>query len=827
MSNLEGTSANVLPGVYSTVQTASVGSSVAGGTRIAALIGEGSRSEVIVASARGGGVDGLNSSYTSTNGADGRHFTLSLAPVIESRTTLFRNGIPLQGLEEAIDDGYFNNRYDYRIDPDTGHIEMQASHLVDQGGEFWKAGSNNVGTGSIENLTIVDANAPTETWTIKCISVQRDSLSVPIANTAKFIAFGTVSGTPVDSLGNPIFWIANDVTVSNGILQFSILETSTVFREGDSFTIKVASGVLNKNDSLTATYIALTDLNDPTFFTSMDDIQVKHGPASTDNNLTLGCQLAFANVPPGIMCVQAAPPIPRRTSYELAVDFDATSLNPDEFVLPLPFGVSPDFNSNIHFFVTNPTTGVETQLLPNKLEFYTIDTTGFPTLSSFVFDDDPAPAGYSFFYSVIQDNAALNFGTDGYINANQIITTTAEFSSASLVFDSSYVGMNVKIESADNPDNIGEFEILSVTNGVALIETTGSPFVSETSLKYEINDPSSTSDYVVVNHNVIPNGYSLRVTLVTTKDATFYDVGWLNALEALETAEIDILVALPKQTKSVIFQNALAHCKTMSNIENRKERVLFMGAIQGLTPDNLLGNEDAAVEDLGVLEGIQGDDTNEILAGSTEDLTNYSVVDAFGTTFRCVYFFPDEIVVQAGTENVTIDGFYMACAAAGYLSGTPNIALPLTNKVLAGFTINKKKQYKNIIMEQLAAAGVTVVRPVQGGGNVVWGLTTTQSGFVEEEEISIIFIRDRVAKSMRAGFTGFIGSVLDDTTVLAASARANSMLTGFISQGIITDFKDLKVQIDSVDPTQLNIQVRVAPSYPVNFIFIKISVGLL
>jgi hypothetical protein len=265
----------------------------------------------------------------------------------------------------------------------------------------------------------------------------------------------------------------------------------------------------------------------------------------------------------------------------------------------------------------------------------------------------------------------------------------------------------------------------------------------------------------------------------------------------------------------------------MSNIINRRERVLFIGAISGLTPDNLTGAKLAAVEDIGVIEGLQGDTVAEVLSGSVEDLANYSVSAAYGNTFRAVYFYPDQIVVQAGGQNVLVSGYYIAAAAAGYESGTGNIAMPLTNKTLSGFTILQNKQFSPFTLNQLANAGVTVLQPVAGGGNVVWGITTSQSGFVEEQEISIVFIRDRIAKSLRSGFKAFIGQPGDDQIVAKLSGRAQSLLTSFITGGLITAYADLLVIVDSVDPTQYDISVRVQPVYPVNFVFIKVSVGLL
>lgn len=916
---------NSLPGVITNVVTQSNGASVPAGTRIACIIGEGARQEIIVAAAAGGGNDGLDGYYTSATGSDGRHFLLQNSPIVSNREKLYKNGVLLQGLEEAIDQNPFPNTYDYRINIANGQIELQRAHLVNQGGSYYVNGVTNIGIGTINNISLVDVNAPNETWTVKCVAVQRNNLNQPIAGTAQFVAFGSVSGNVLDANGNPTIWVANNQVVSNSILMFSISETTngpttiSPFRPGDYFTINVSSGVLSKNDSLTATYIAVGDINSATFFTSVQQINTKHGLPSLTNTLSLGCQLAFANSPPGIMCLQAAPPLPRRISYVLETSFPATSTNVNDFVIPLPLGVSPDPNSNIDIFVTNPATGVEKQLLANKFEFFTLGDNGKPTISEFVFDNAMPPAGNSYSYSVTQTNATINFGQDGYINRDLTTQINALFSS-SIVFDNTYVGLELSVIDAVNNANVGTFAIVGVVGGQLQIRAEATPpfadfindptttfelidpifgevvagsggsdgaliatpdtatgtlqsgtvnfntfnvialglklkitasadasniglyditsynsgsntltiaksFVSEHSLKYEVVDPSQTSDYLVLNHNVVPNNYSLRVTIVDVQDATFFDAGWETALMALEAQELDILVPLPLQTISVIFDNAMNHCLAMSNLLNKKERVLFIGAINGLTPDNVTGVSLAAVENIGVLEGIQGATVADVLAGNTEDLANYSVSAAYGQTYRVAYFYPDQIVVQVGGSNEIIDGFYIAAAAAGYTAGVSNIASPLTHKTLSGFTINVNRMFSNTVLEALAAAGIATLQPVAGGGQVLWGITTSQSGFPEEQELSIVFIRDRIAKGMRTGFDGFIGTPENSDTQGTLLARAIAMLRGFVGQGLITAYTQPTVVRDSVEPRQWNITVKVQPTYPIDWIYITIDVG--
>lgn len=816
---------NALPGVYTLTETVSSGLSIPSGTRLGVLLGEGLRPETIVASANGGGNDGFDPDFLGPNGADGRHFLLNNAPIIENRTTLYKNGITLAGTEGTLT-GSFSSQYDYIVDTTTGQIELQAARLVDQGGRYYSPSSLNTGNGTISNLSLVDVNAPTETWTIRVSSVLRDGYGNPIDGYARFVANGSVSGSPLDGYGQVVVWQSNGTVVSNGILSFSIGEGVVAFREGDRFIIEVSGGALLAGDKLSATYIAVTDINTPVFFTNMDDLTAKHGMPSLTNTLSLGAQLAFANGTPGVWALQAAPSVPRRVSYVLKESASGEA-DPEDLTFPLPLGVVPDVDSNINFFITSPVTGEEVQLSPpNKVAFYDPAITANPDGA---FITNPV---YAFSYTVIldSDTAVVKSDNDGVLTYTS--STTATFASAGQIFGIDDVNgtRSVRVFNATNADNNGVFSITGVSSGVLTIARTSGTFVTETDLEFEVVDSIEEGAKVLFTDDIaaqLPAGTQLRATIVDTRDADFFDAGWTRAYEEIEKLEVDMVVPLPRQTISAIFQNGVTHVRYMSNIQNRKERVLLIGAIQGLEPSNVLGIDNAAVEDIGIIEGIQGDDVSEILAGNIEDLADYGVANSYGTTYRVVYFYPDQIVVQIGADRTYVDGFYQAAAAMGYFSGVTNIALPLTRKVLTGYTILSDKTYRPVILKQLTAAGITVLQPVLGGGKVVKGQTTTSSGFVEEKEISIIFIRDRISKQLRTAFDTFIGQTDSPIFSSALQARGNSALNGFINQGLITTYRDLKIVRDKTDPTQWNITVKVQPVYPVNYIFIRISVGLL
>src|SRR5271170_3580200 len=123
MANIPGAT-NALPGVFTNVITQSSGVAIPGGSRVVVMIGQGTTNETIVSQAAGGGTDGLDPTYTSSTGADGRHFALANFPLIQNRTTIFKNGVPLVLLElgPITPTTTFSFSYDVQLDPTTGHI---------------------------------------------------------------------------------------------------------------------------------------------------------------------------------------------------------------------------------------------------------------------------------------------------------------------------------------------------------------------------------------------------------------------------------------------------------------------------------------------------------------------------------------------------------------------------------------------------------------------------------------------------------------------------------------------------------------------------------
>jgi hypothetical protein len=421
---------------------------------------------------------------------------------------------------------------------------------------------------------------------------------------------------------------------------------------------------------LEARYIAEIDLEDPEFFVDANALFLKHGFPSETNTLSLGASMAFENGAFGVLALQAKPPLPRRTD-EVLVERDdplsattegyppignpPTSSDIDAFRFTLDGGV-PDGDTAVNIFVTDRDDGSETQIFPSKVAFYDSGITADP-YNNFI--DNP---NFTFSYTVILDGQVEDEGDDGEVALGESTFTadSAAFAAFNLDDGESDTLKKIRIFNRDKfgndtSDVAGLYDILSVGDGtgnnnvVTLTNPSAGgvlPFVkSETDLVWELVDPADESARLLLTKDLATGGTvrvrdGLRATYIDLDDADFFDNNWANALDVLESADTQIVVPLPDCCFSAIQQATVQHCILMSNTANQRERVALIGAQEGVTADALIGRELIAAEDIGVIEGIQGDDAEEVLAGNIEDLQNFKVSDNYGTTFRAVYFFP-------------------------------------------------------------------------------------------------------------------------------------------------------------------------------------------
>jgi hypothetical protein len=337
---------------------------------------------------------------------------------------------------------------------------------------------------------------------------------------------------------------------------------------------------------------------------------------------------------------------------------------------------------------------------------------------------------------------------------------------------------------------------------------------------------------ILSDRAALKDGEGLSVHFVDVDDAGFVDPEWSEAARALESSSAYWIVPLPDANFSRVQQTFRSHVETMSTTPNKRERQLLTGAFYSTTPagveialrpENLYAGSTnlVAIENIGVAEGLQ-----------MEDVANYGVPENFGSTFRCVYFYPDKIVVnvQGVVGGVGVPGTFIAAAAGGYLSGQQYIAEPLTWKNLAGFTVTRDRTILTgnpTLANRLGAAGVTVVHGGAAGGKVLHFKSTTTSGNAFEEEPTSINIADLTAQELRNGLgSQFIGKAQTADLPHQMLLSTKSILQSLLHRKLLSNFDNIQVAQDSTEPRQYNVRVEVAPVLPLLWIYIEVSVGL-
>ncbi len=241
----------------------------------------------------------------------------------------------------------------------------------------------------------------------------------------------------------------------------------------------------------------------------------------------------------------------------------------------------------------------------------------------------------------------------------------------------------------------------------------------------------------------------------------------------------------------------LNHAEIMSQTRNRQERICLFGSYEFVDLDF-------------ILDPITGIEAN------------------FGISKRAQFFWPGGTSVTrvVGGEIQTLDGQYISAAASGFYAIQP-IPFTLTNKTLQGFTINPSQKLSIDKTNFAGGAGVSMVAPLAAGGRVVVGQTTTNSGRAVEEEMSVVRISDFTAKTMRARLQStFTGVLITPNLTTDIETAVKSILSQLQSQGLITSSKNVQVRVDDNEPRQVNVSFDITPTFPLNWIFIRFSVGV-
>jgi len=251
-------------------------------------------------------------------------------------------------------------------------------------------------------------------------------------------------------------------------------------------------------------------------------------------------------------------------------------------------------------------------------------------------------------------------------------------------------------------------------------------------------------------------------------------------------------IVVPLTTLSEVQGFAKAHVDKMSSERFQGERMTFLGCPLGTTPSKAQS----------LAKGLVGS--------------------------RIVLLYPDGVVLgivdEAGVENeYLVDGAMLAAALAGkVVSPQYDEATDMTRKELVGFK-RLSRILDSVEANQTAVAGVTVLEDFRPNIRVRQWFTTDMSSVLTRTPY-VTQVIDKVQKDCRASLEVFIGQ--KNLPSLLASMRSNlaGSLQSLVSAQLVSEFKNVDVQVSPLDPTIILAEAFYKPVFSVAWVRVTLNI---
>lgn len=315
---------------------------------------------------------------------------------------------------------------------------------------------------------------------------------------------------------------------------------------------------------------------------------------------------------------------------------------------------------------------------------------------------------------------------------------------------------------------------------------------------YSLNDASNlygdptnpANELATAAYFFFLNG-GVKLTAVQTQGTDI--TSFLAATDLLGTVNTDVMVVLQANTSGFesLFQDIKARVFQLSQPLEQAERMAFLAPAIGTS------------------------------------LSQYQALAQSLAYERIVVTAPSSCLATLGSTQYTLPAYFLNAAISGLLANPDtSVSEPLTRKSLAGFD-DVGAKYLRSQAQAFIAAGVLLVQNNNSNIQILQGLTTDRTS-VENSEISLVRIEDFFGKQLSAVLDAiYTGTRLDGTALASVRTTITSVINNFISQGVLVAFQSLSVTQNKDTPTAIDVFVRIQPVYPLNFITVQFTLGLL
>jgi len=209
------------------------------------------------------------------------------------------------------------------------------------------------------------------------------------------------------------------------------------------------------------------------------------------------------------------------------------------------------------------------------------------------------------------------------------------------------------------------------------------------------------------------------------------------------------------------------------------------------------------------------------VANETNEAVFIAAAEAMATN-RVVYVVPATATLSAGSRTFTADGSTIAAGLAGILSRPDiNAGEPISGKAFDMFT-DVSDPFTETQKNRMAAAGLTIIEK-QGGATSVRHFLTTDPSNVLLAEAKVTRIEIDVRASLQQALDGTMINTrfIPGQTIGTVKTIISQILDLKKKAQIIVDYKINKVAVNPVEPRQLDVEVAIAPTFDMNWLYIE------
>lgn len=284
-------------------------------------------------------------------------------------------------------------------------------------------------------------------------------------------------------------------------------------------------------------------------------------------------------------------------------------------------------------------------------------------------------------------------------------------------------------------------------------------------------------------------------------------------------------------------QTVVAVAVTGSGGAQTSDYIAALAKLEGINTISVVvpatGNTNVfpAVRDHVNLQSTQKSERRAILGtdGSTSTIASSSRINtAKGlASSRTIVVSPSTVkYYNSGISQIQTLGSQFVAAAIAGIAVSQGPQIPLTRKTIAGFVgVDTAAEAQK---SQETASGLCVFEANAGANLRIRHGVTTNPQTTLTREWSILGQQDAMSYRLRNSFEsdGLIGSIVSDTILANVKASAASSLSSLVSDGIIQEFRALKVrqQTDNLDAIEISYEWKAA--LPLNYIVVRFTLNV-